>query len=638
MASLNKKRRDHYKRRRRIIWISISIIELLVSPVIAVSIDCGLTRFFNGKPSQIVWRYSFFIDSILENIQAQKWWCVLELAYLAILIYMLLDTRPEISQVDEMRITDDILIPVPAGNGQHGKERFLTESEKERLFEVFSFSGSERLKTKGGLVVQMVKKSGREQIYYIKDDIHSLIFGATRSGKTRRVLLETIWLQLMSGISVVTSDVKGELFYYTSDYAASLGYEVVALDLRNPGKSVHYNFLQPILDALEAGDRAKAIDCTWDLVSVLVGQPKGEPIWYNGETAAIAAAILIVALEAPPQYRNCTNVYYFLAYMCESDTYGNTPLNKFLNELDDNHPAKGVFAVANIAALKTRSSFYTSALGTLRLFTNPRVAEMTSRSDFNLKDISRKKTILYMMIPDEKKTMYPLVSILITQLYSQQVELANEHGLRLPVETDFDLDELGNFPTIPILGNMLSAGASRGVRVNMVIQDYQQLESKYKEDFKNIRTNCQAKIYLKSDDSDTLKNITETIGKYTVELSSASTSMQDGKKVSGVNYSSSASLTGRSLLEQAEVKRIRPPYSICMITGEYAGINILPDLSEYRINQLYGLGNEEHNTALILKREAARMERQTGELELWGIWKKYQTPSSDEKKERVSFL
>lgn len=226
------------------------------------------------------------------------------------------------------------------------------------------------------------------------------------------------------------------------------------------------------------------------------------------------------------------------------------------------------------------------------------------------------------MIPDEKKTLYPLVSILITQMYALQVELANESGLRLPVDTDFDLDEVGNFPVIPSLGNILSAGRSRGVRANLIIQDFQQLESKYKDDFKNIKTNCQVKVYLKSDDPDTLKMVSENLGKYTVEVSSASTSVSEGNQ-NKTNYSSSASLTARALLEPAEVKRIKAPYSICMVTGEYPGINLLPDLSQYRLNKLYGLGDEAHNTKLVMEREAEREEREIAKIRLWGIWNEY---------------
>lgn len=639
MSTLSESRIKRENRRKYKVILAVSIVELAVSPLAAYLLHQLILQFKNQflhiSFTEFDFSYYRALQILRSSGQVRLIYLSIQLLYVAFCLWILLESGKKLGKVDTMPITDDISIPVPAGNGQHGNERFMTEREKDKFFQTFVFTGKEKLAGKGGLVVQMRKESGKEVIHYIGKDLHSLIIGASGSGKTRRLLFETIWLQLMSGLSVVVSDVKGEIFYYTSPLAQQLDYEVVPIDLRNPKKSKHYNFLQPVLDAFEEGDQAKAIDYTWDLVSVLVGQQKGEPLWYNGETATIAAAILIIAIDAPVEYRNLTNVYYFLAFMCESDPMGDMPLNAYLEQLDDAHPAKGVFAMAKIAADKTRSSFFTSALGTLRLFTNPNVAEMTSRSDLRLKDISSKKTIVYMMIPDEKKTLYPLVSILITQMYTAQVELANENGLRIPVDTDYDLDEVGNFPTIPVLGAILSAGRSRGVRANLIIQDFQQLESKYKEDFKNIKTNCQVKMYLKSDDADTLKSISENLGKYTVEVTSASSSVSDGKTKQG-SYSSSSSLTGRALLEASEVKRIKSPYAICMVTGEYPSVNLLPDLSAYRLNQIYGLGDEKHNARVMVEREAAREEHDIPELQLWGIWKQYRAAA--EEKERVTFL
>lgn len=639
MTTLSQKKLKAEKRKKYKVVVIASVLELFASPFISYTLHQVILQFKNHflKFSNFDFSYSQALRVLVSDHRVQTLWLCVELMYIAFVIWILLNAEKKLSEIDVRYLTDDICVPVAAGNGQHGNERFLTESEKAGIFGVFEFTGMEVLKGKGGLVVQMKKRGRQEEIYYVNKDLHSLIIGASGSGKTRRLLFETIWLQLMSGLSVIVSDVKGEIYYFTSPYAESLGYDVFPIDMRNPKKSIHYNFLQPILDAFEDGDQAKAIDCTWDLVSVLVGQQKGEPLWYNGETATIAAAILIVALDAPKEYRNLTNVYYFLAFMCEADEMGQMPLNAYLDQMDDTHPAKGVFAMAKIAADKTRSSFFTSALGTLRLFTNPNVAEMTSRSDFRLKDISSKKTVVYMIIPDEKKTLYPLVSILVTQMYTAQVELANEHGLRIPVDTDYDLDEVGNFPMIPVLPAILSAGRSRGVRANLIIQDFQQLESKYKEDFKNIKTNCQVKMYLKSDDEDTLKAISNNLGKYTVEVTSASSSISEGKQQSG-NWSNSSSLTGRSLLEPAEVKRIKSPYAICMVTGEYSGINTLPDLSQYYLNGIYGLGDEKHNTELMIQRESERQEHEIPELQLWGIWNEYKEHDESAGQERVSFL
>lgn len=650
MATLNKVFLKKKNNKRRRAFLLIIFLQFLISPLLVLILHQTLEQLGSGSLAftNFSYNYSDSIKLLIEFPKARTIYYLLEIILIASTSIAYIRVTATIANVDTRIVAGSIEVPVPAGNCQHGSERFLSNTEKKEIYDSFAFSGKEVLQKKGGLVVNYDYRRGKELISYIGEDLHGLIIGSTGSGKTRRILFQTIWLQLLSGLSVVVSDVKGEIYYFTSKYAKSLGYKTIAFDLRNPKKSAHYNFLQPIIDALDNGDEAKAVDYTWDIVSVLMGKQKGDPLWYNGESATIAASILIVVLEAPREFKNLTNVYYFIANMCKSNDKGIMPLTEYLKTLKKTHPAKGVFAMAEIAQERTRSSFFTSALGTLRLFTNPNIAEMTSYSDFNLKDISKEKTILYMIIPDEKRTMYPLVSVLITQLYSLQVELANENGLRLPIDTDLNLDEVGNFPYIPVLGNIVTAGRSRGVRANLIIQAYQQLESIYKEEYKTIITNCQIKLYLKSDDPQTLDNISKGLGKYTVEVSSASTSISDSKKTN-TNYSASASLAGRELLTPAELMKFASPYALCQMSGKYSAINYLPDLSEYMINQIYGLGDKAFNTSLIIERENEREERTTKELQLWGIWEKY-IPQNEEKQleqffegeecidNRVSFL
>ena len=644
MSTLNAERIKEKENTRKKNMIKISILEILLAIWIASILQQCIEIIFSGKEIEINISFIYAVTQLIQEKINKMLFVILESLYALFLVQISNPYKEKIERVDTMFVTDDIEIPVPAGNGQYGNERFLREDEKEKLYAKTEWRGDTKKVNipKGGIVVNMKKEGEKEIIYYIKQGYHTLIVAATGGGKTRRIMLPTMAMQILSGLSIVVSDVKGELYYYTSPFAKQTGYKTLSLDFRNPKKSIHYNFLQPILDEIKKGDDAKAIDYTWDLVSVLVGEQKGEAIWYNGECATLAAAILVLAIDAPEEYRNLTNVYYFLAYMCQPDEFGDMPINKYLEELDDTHPAKGVFAMATIAADKTRSSFFSSALGTLRLFTNPNIAEMTSKSDFKLQDVSKEKSILYMMIPDDKKTYYPLVSILITQLYSLQVELANENGGILPVQTDMDLDEVGNFPYIPVLPAIASAGRSRGVRANLIIQDLQQLESKYKDDYKNIMTNCKNKIYLLSDDQDTLKKFSENIGKYTVEATSASSSAsgQMTGNNNSVSVSSSSQLTGRNLLEPSELQRFKNPWALCMLTGEYAAVNHLPDLSEYYFNEMFGLGDEEHNQKLIMEREAEREERIIPPIKLWGIWNKYKEipDEPEEAKEKVSFL
>ena len=644
MATLDPvKLKEKQKRLIKVIGIC-TLFELFFAPFFAYLIHQGFSFFLRLEPGlkiSIDTNYFRSFPMLFQNFGVRLWFIMIQVAYVFWISWLLIKPKAVISKVNEIKVTDKITIPVSVGNGQHGSARFTTQEEKDKIFETFIFSGTEKFKNQAGLVIEMVKKGGKEIIRHVKDDVHTLIIGASGAGKTRRILFQTVWLQMLAGVSIVISDVKGEIYYYTSKFAKLLKYKIVVIDFRNPKKSDHFNFLQPILDAVNENDNAKAIDATWDLVSVLVGEPKGEPLWYNGETATIAAAILALCLDAPEICRNMANVYYFLAYMCQPHPETDkVPLSFYLNTLPDDHPAKTVFAIAQVAPGRTKGSFFTSALGTLRLFTNPNVAEMSSMSDFNLGDIGKEKTIVYMIIPDENKKLYPLASILVQQIYMSLVEVANENGLTLPVETHFDLDEVGNFPTIPVMPEMVSAGRSRGIRLNMIIQAYQQLEEKYKNAFKTIKSNCRVKLFLKSDDPDTLKEISETLDSYTVEVTSASNSSNIGKSNDG-SISTSSNMTGRKLLTPGELSRMDDPYGLCMVTGEYPSIVNLPDLSEYHLNEIFGLGSKEHNRKIVMEREAERVERKPGKIELWGIWNEYKAILEEDAKaqmKEISFL
>lgn len=480
----------------------------------------------------------------------------------------------------------------------------------------------------GGIVLGKSRSKRQEKVYYIDDDFHALIIGATRSGKSRCLVLPSIGLIGLSGESMVLSDPKGELYQYTAPFLRDQGYDVYAIDFKDPERSDQYNFLDGITEAIAAGEIPKAINATWDLVAAIVpDNPKGERIWTDGEASIIASCILAVVYDNMrlPQYQNMTNVYYFISGMCK--TVGKElPLNLYMQDLkmkNPNHPAIGLAGISEIAPSKTRGSFYTAALTTLKLFTNPLVDYITNGSSFKAKDIGRKPTAVFIILPDEKKTYYSLASLLVNQIYCALVELADQQGGRLPIRVNFLLDEFGNFTRIPSFDAMMTAAAGRGIRFNLFLQSFAQLEEKYERNMAQIiKGNCEYLLYLRSTDQQTLKEISERLGKYTTTAYSESAS---SNKYSHGNSSHSVNLIARSLMEADEIGKLQRPDTL-VVSSKGPAMMYCPDLSQWSFNALFGMGDPDHNKALRIERQAVRPVHSVSDaLELWNIWRGYQS-------------
>ena len=161
-----------------------------------------------------------------------------------------------------------------------------------------------------------------------------------------------------------------------------LRFDVICLDFKNPEKSSRYNLLQPIIDAVNRGEMDKAEMYAWDITNILVGDnTSNEKIWENGEKSTIAAAILCVVVDNAkrPEYQNLTNVYWFVAEMCKA--VGNkTPMQEYVKKLRPGHPARALLSISDVAPSRTKGSFYTSALTTLRLFTSRRSTPLPIRA------------------------------------------------------------------------------------------------------------------------------------------------------------------------------------------------------------------------------------------------------------------
>ena len=628
-----------FKRRAvRIVGIiGLSFVILYASAFTAIFLDSTLKN-----PEQI----KFVTDPVamkqyISNNEQIRMFTIFFFVILLLGIITLLVGGKSSFKVDMIEITPEIHTPVPVGQGQHGTAKWLPNEKFDQVFDSVIIDSKKLMEGKehipaGGLVIgkEDIKKSFfsrkiKEKIYLITKDLHALIIGATRSGKTRNVVIETITMLILAGENVFIPDLKGEIRDYTEDTAKRCGYETICINFINPYESDRKNFLEPIIQTLRRKDISRAIEETWSLVSQLVGEPPehGDKLWNDGEAATLAASIMAVCYDNQdhPEYQNLTNVFYFITEMC-SEYRGALPLQFYIDSLPEDHPAKILLAATKVAAMRTRSSFYVSAIMTLKLLTIPAINQMTNASDFDIEKLIEegKKVIVYLCLPARDKTYFPLASLVLRQLSDQIDYLADaKYGGRIPKRWTFVDDEIGNFTKITNMRQQTSFGTGKGIRHFMFIQSYAQLDDVYGEKVSQIiQDNADIKIYLRSPNPTTKKKISEDLGNYTTRSYSKSNNTPSGTFRNGGSEGESSNLMGRPLLYPDEVGKLQRPYSLVMADSDPA-IMYAPDLSQYAMNEFLGMGDEEHNNRLRQKKaeEHKKNERpHNSKMELWGIW------------------
>ncbi len=560
-----------------------------------------------------------------------------------------------------------IEIPEPCGQNQHGSEWFLSDSQFQKEYSVnvmdpdlpvFKFlfntgyddlpsdvhksssqsavrnflAASKLFRGKpfnfqpfemGGLVIGYELKNGKEYWTFIDDDIHTITVGTTRCGKTRTLVIQSIVNTALGGESMFISDPKGELYQYTAAFLEKLGYDVLVLDFKTMNKSMSRNLIQPVIDSCIAGDINRAIQRSRDIANILVGEKsdKGEPLWHNGELAVIAAAILAVCYDNidKPENQNLPYVYEWITRMCESRPGKGLLLEEYLTVVGNKHPANLLLAQAKVAPDKTRGSFYTSAATTLAIWTDRELYNIVKKSDFELTDIAKKKTALFIILPDNKTTFHPVAALMVAQMYEELVDYCDIELMtgRLPIRVNFFLDEFGNFTAIPDMDAKITVGGGRGMRFNMFLQEFIQLENKYsKEVAEVIIGNSLVWIYLKSQSNDTREKMVKRLGKYTTSsysLSSARSKTQ--------HPSSSQNLIERELLTETEIGRLQRPYQL-VIGDNGCKVAYSPDLSKWSINHFLGLGDKKHNEQVRSHRESNRPIRNDSSAppDYVGVW------------------
>lgn len=430
-----------------------------------------------------------------------------------------------------------------------------------------------------GIVLAASPKKGK--YWTIDDDTHTLIVGTTRSGKSRRIILPTIWHLSKKGESMVICDLKKELYPATKNFLHRRGYKTVVLDLRTPQAGNRFNILHPVITAVENGDIAAAIQAADDIAYILSHVPnyRGDPIWPSTKRALISALLLAVAIEAPSETKHMGTAYHLLSRLGAED---GVALDTYFTSLSDTHPARIPYGVFQMSQGKMRASIATDTLTSLQIFAvDPAVQYMLAAQDHSLSSVGEEKTAVFLVIPDERANRNILASIYINQCYSALVDLANANNRRLPIRVNFLLDEFGNIPAITDFPTKITTAGGRGIRFTLAVQDLEQLATTYPNQDQTISGQCWTWIYILTNSMETAKVISDKCGRYTVRTEQYSSSAQRYGETQGV----SQGLTGRNLIMPDELLKFPKDQVLILRTRENPAKLPLPDISKYPIYQ-----------------------------------------------------
>lgn len=474
-----------------------------------------------------------------------------------------------------------------------GKQSWKTVEEQKEFadFKIAKIDMNEKIEKAG----MPINKINEYLLIYDTGAVHSLNYGSTRSGKTRKLLSVFVMLIVKAGESAIFHDNKGELYRRFHKLFERFGYTVNVINFRFMKKSQHWNPLKLIVDCFKNKKEPRIDDAdqfTDDFVNqVVVDNGQGERIWIDGQKAMIKSIILaVVQANIKDSRKNLFSVYQVLSVLGKEVTFKGEKnpkmlLTAYINSLEEINPARVAFTPIANSPDKTRGSFMTSTLSTLAIYNGQNLAKLLSESDFSFSDYADGKHVLFIINPDENSKYNPIVSVLIDQAYQELVRCATAtKDMHLKKRLHFLLDETGNMAPINQIQNKLTVALSRWIFFHLFLQDDNQLDEVYGEQIaKIIRGNCNLKTFISSADMNTCKAISEEIGNETLWVAS-----QSG------NFNNNASQNGGGITyNQQQVPLIDPNVlryqdvtdgKGIIVTRTYFGAmqNYLPDMSEYK--------------------------------------------------------
>ena len=374
-----------------------------------------------------------------------------------------------------------------------------------------------------------------------------LVVGGSGSGKTRFFVKPNL-LQMHS--SYVVTDPKGTVLIETGKALLDGGYRIKVLNTINFAKSMHYN---PLAYIRSEKDILK-------LVNTIIantkgeGNQSGEDFWVKAERLYYCALIGYIWYEAPEEEQNLNTLIEMInaSEAREEDESFENPIDVLFKDLEERSPEH--FAVRQykkykLAAGKTAKSILISCGARLAPFDIKELRDLTEYDEMELDTLGDEKTALFVIISDTDDTFNFLVAIMYTQLFNLLCDKADDfYGGRLPVHVRFILDEFANIGQIPKFDKLIATIRSREISASIILQAQSQLKAIYKDNADTIVGNCDTMLFLGGKEKGTLKELSEILGKETIDL--YNTGESRGKEIShSLNYQK----TGKELMSMDEL-------------------------------------------------------------------------------------
>ena len=374
-----------------------------------------------------------------------------------------------------------------------------------------------------------------------------LVIGGSGSGKTRFFIKPNL-MQMHS--SYVVTDPKGTVLIECGKLLQKGGYIIKTFNTINFKKSMKYNpfeYIRSEKDILK-------------LVNTLIANTKGEgeksseDFWVKAERLYYCALIGYIWYEAPDEEKNIITLLDMInaSEAKEDDENYKSPVDLLFDRLEEKEPEH--FAVKQykkykMAAGKTAKSILISCGARLVPFDIKELRDLMEYDELELDKIGDRKTALFVIISDTDDTFNFIVAMMYTQLFNLLCDKADDvYGGRLPVHVRFLLDEMANIGQIPKFEKLIATIRSREISASIILQAQSQLKAIYKDNADTIIGNCDTTLFLGGKEKTTLKEISETLGKETIDMYNTSETRSNQKSY-GLNYQK----LGKELMTQDEL-------------------------------------------------------------------------------------